>query len=144
MKKMKKPIDWVTIKFLIVGVINTLVGTSVMFLFYNVFHAGYWVASALNYIVGSIVSFFLNKYFTFKSGEKSFSEVLRFIINITVCYILAYGIAKPCVHSLLGGYSLTVRDNAAMVAGMCLFVVLNYIGQRFLVFKSGCCSLRGQ
>ena len=56
---MKKPIDWVTIKFLIVGVINTLVGTSVMFLFYNVFHAGYWVASALNYIVGSIVSFFL-------------------------------------------------------------------------------------
>lgn len=132
---MKKPIDWVTIKFLIVGVINTLVGTSVMFLFYNVFHAGYWVASALNYIVGSIVSFFLNKYFTFKSEEKSLGEVLRFIINITVCYILAYGIAKPCVHSLLGGYSLTVRDNAAMLAGMCLFVVLNYIGQRFLVFK---------
>lgn len=135
MRKMKKPIDWVTIKFLIVGVINTLVGTSVMFLFYNVFHAGYWVASALNYIVGSIVSFFLNKYFTFKSEEKSLGEVLRFIINITVCYILAYGIAKPCVHSLLGGYSLTVRDNAAMLAGMCLFVVLNYIGQRFLVFK---------
>lgn len=132
---MKKPIDWVTIKFLIVGVINTLVGTSVMFLFYNVFHAGYWVASALNYIVGSIVSFSLNKYFTFKSEEKSLGEVLRFIINITVCYILAYGIAKPCVHSLLGGYSLTVRDNAAMLAGMCLFVVLNYIGQRFLVFK---------
>lgn len=135
MRKMKKPIDWVTIKFLIVGVINTLVGTSVMFLFYNVFHAGYWVASALNYIVGSIVSFFLNKYFTFKSEEKSLGEVLRFIINITVCYILAYGIAKPCVHSLLGGYSLTVRDNAAMLAGMCLFIVLNYIGQRFLVFK---------
>lgn len=135
MRKMKKPIDWVTIKFLIVGVINTLVGTSVMFLFYNVFHAGYWVASALNYVVGSIVSFFLNKYFTFKSGEKSLSEVLRFIINITVCYILAYGIAKPCVHSLLGRYSLTVRDNAAMLVGMCLFVVLNYIGQRFLVFK---------
>lgn len=132
---MKKPIDWVTIKFLIVGVINTLVGTSVMFLFYNVFHVGYWVASALNYIVGSIVSFFLNKYFTFKSEEKSLGEVLRFIINITVCYILAYGIAKPCVHSLLGGYSLTVRDNAAMLAGMCLFVVLNYIGQRFLVFR---------
>lgn len=38
---MKKVIDWVTFKFLIVGVINTLVGTSVMFVCYNVFHMGY-------------------------------------------------------------------------------------------------------
>ena len=51
---MKKVIDWVTIKFLIVGVINTLVGTSVMFVCYNVFHTGYWIASAMNYIIGSI------------------------------------------------------------------------------------------
>ena len=69
---MKKVIDWVTIKFLIVGVINTLVGTSVMFVCYNVFHTGYWIASAMNYIIGSIVSFFLNKYFTFKSGKSLF------------------------------------------------------------------------
>lgn len=132
---MKKVIDWVTIKFLIVGVINTLVGTSVMFVCYNIFHTGYWAASALNYIIGSIVSFFLNKYFTFKSRKKSVAEVVRFILNITVCYILAYGIAKPCVHYVLSGYSLTVRDNAAMLAGMCLFVGLNYIGQRFIVFR---------
>ena len=132
---MGKVIDRVTIKFLIVGVINTLVGTSVMFLFYNIFHVGYWVSSALNYIVGSIVSFFLNKYFTFKSKKKSFREVIRFVLNIMVCYILAYGIAKPCVHYVLAGCSLAVRDNMAMLAGMCLFVVLNYFGQRFLVFK---------
>ena len=132
---MKKVIDWVTIKFLVVGVINTMVGTSVMFICYNVFHAGYWTASALNYIIGSIVSFFLNKYFTFKSGKKSAAEVVRFILNITVCYVLAYGIAKPCVHSILDGYSLTVRDNAAMLAGMCLFVGLNYVGQRYIVFR---------
>lgn len=137
MKNMKKAIDWVTVKFLIVGVINTLVGTSVMFLFYNMFHAGYWVASALNYVTGSIVSFFLNKYFTFRSAKKSFSEVALFVVNITVCYIVAYGIAKPCVHSVLGAYPLKIRDNAAMLAGMCLFVVLNYTGQRFLVFRPG-------
>ncbi len=54
----KKVVDWITIKFLIVGVINTLVGTGVMFLCYNVVHTGYWAASAMNYIIGSIVSFF--------------------------------------------------------------------------------------
>ena len=92
---MKKVIDWVTIKFLIVGVINTLVGSAVMFLLYNGFRTGYWIASACNYIIGSIVSYFLNKHFTFRSKEKSLREVITFAVNIVICYVLAYGIAKP-------------------------------------------------
>ena len=52
---MKKIVDWVTIKFLIVGVINTLVGTTVMFVAYNLIHLSYWVSSAANYVIGSIV-----------------------------------------------------------------------------------------
>ena len=31
---------------------------------------GYWISSAANYIIGSIVSFFLNKHFTFRNQEK--------------------------------------------------------------------------
>ncbi len=132
---MKKMIDFVTIKFLIVGVVNTLVGTSVMFVFYNVFGFGYWVASASNYVVGSVVSFFLNKYFTFKSSKKSFREILYFVLNITICYVVAYGLTKPCVFYILKGTTDKVRDNVAMFIGMGLFVILNYLGQRFVVFK---------
>lgn len=132
---MKNIIDWVTIKFLIVGFINTLVGTSVMFLSYNIFHAGYWVASALNYIIGSIVSFFLNKFFTFKSKNRSFTEVVCFIVNISVCYMIAYGLAKPFIYSVFSQYATSIRDNVAMLTGMCLFVILNYFGQRFFVFR---------
>ena len=62
--KKSKLIDITTIKFLIVGVINTLVGTGVMFVLYNFFSVSYWISSAANYVVGSIVSYFLNKYFT--------------------------------------------------------------------------------
>lgn len=58
MDKIKKYFDITTIKFLMVGVINTLVGTGVMFVFYNVFGLSYWISSASNYIVGSIVSYF--------------------------------------------------------------------------------------
>ena len=53
---------------------NTLVGTGVMFAAYNLLHLSYWVSSASNYVVGSIVSYFLNKYFTFQNKERSFSE----------------------------------------------------------------------
>ena len=133
---MKKVIDWVTIKFLIVGVINTLVGSAVMFLLYNGFHTGYWIASACNYIIGSIVSYFLNKHFTFRSKEKSLREVITFAVNIVICYVLAYGIAKPLCLYLLSVAAALLRDNVSMFVGMCLFTAFNYCGQRFFAFRN--------
>lgn len=130
----KKFVDITTIKFLIVGVINTLVGTTVMFVSYNIFKTGYWFASAANYVIGSIVSYFLNKHFTFKNTDKSFKVIIRFVVNISVCYLLAYGLAKPLASYLLSGFSVTFRENVAMMIGMCLFVGFNYLGQRFIVF----------
>lgn len=132
---MKKVVDWVTIKFLIVGVINTIVGTSVMFAAYNVLHLNYWVSSASNYVIGSIVSYILNKRFTFQNKEKSMKIVLKFVVNILLCYLLAYGIAKPLTIKLLSGAPVKLQENAAMLAGMVMFVGFNYVGQRYFTFK---------
>lgn len=134
--KVFKLIDATTIKFLLVGVINTLVGTAVMFGFYNLLHAGYWVSSAANYIVGSVVSYLLNKHFTFQNKEKSVKQMVTFVLNITVCYLLAYGMAKPITLQVLSFTTQQIQENVAMLVGMCLFVALNYFGQRFIVFKS--------
>ena len=131
----KKFFDVTFWKFIIVGVINTIVGTGIMFVFYNVFHFSYWVSSASNYIVGSVVSYFLNKYFTFKSKTNTGKTMVRFVANISLCYLLAYGCAKPLAKWIFSGASVTVQENLAMLAGMCFFVALNYIGQRFFVFK---------
>ena len=130
-----KLIDKTTIKFILVGIVNTLVGTGVMFLMYNLLHASYWISSASNYIIGSIVSYVLNKYFTFQNKERSWKQVAKFIINIAVCYVLAYGIAKPVVMYILSGAGQKIQENAAMLAGMCLFTGFNYIGQRMFAFK---------
>ena len=98
-------------------------------------HCSYWVSSASNYILTSFLSFFLNKFFTFQNKEKSWGQVVRFALNIAVCYILAYGIAKPlCLH-LLSGTAVAVCDNVSMFVGMCLFTAFNYCGQRFFAFK---------
>ncbi len=134
MNKLHGLIDRKFAKFLLVGVINTLVGTAIMFGLYNLVHCTYWVSSAVNYILTSILSFFLNKYFTFGSRKKSASEVVRFAVNIAVCYLLAYGIAKPLCVAVLSGASTTIRDNISMLCGMCLFTVFNYFGQRFFAF----------
>ncbi len=122
------------LKFLLVGVINTLVGTAIMFGLYNLAGASYWLASAANYVLTSILSFFLNKYFTFRTQGSSRREVVRFALNIAVCYLLAYGLAKPFVLWVLTDANAALRDNAAMLVGMCLFTGFNYLGQRFFAF----------
>ena len=62
--------------------------------------------------------------------------MIGFAVNIALCYLLAYGIAKPLLAYILSPFSKTVQENTAMLAGMCLFVGFNYLGQRFVVFKS--------
>ncbi len=134
-KRWKKFLDTSMVRFLIVGCINTAVGTCIMFGLYNLAHWSYWLSSAANYTLTSILSFFLNKYFTFQSKTWSFREVLRFILNIAVCYFLAYGAAKPLVRLLLADSTQVIRDNVSMLVGMVLFTCCNYIGQRFFTFK---------
>lgn len=128
-------IDKTFSKFIIVGIINTIVGTSIMYILYNVAHTSYWFSSFMNYFIGSIVSFFLNKYFTFNNKSKSIKQIILFSLNILFCYLIAYGIAKKLINFILSDYSITIRENIAMAAGMILFTLLNYFIQRYIVFR---------
>lgn len=127
--------DKTFLKFVLVGVINTVIGTAIMFVFYNVLGLSYWISSASNYFFGSICSYLLNKYFTFKYQEKGIASLIRFTLNILVCYLLAYGIAKSVMQWMLSDYSVSIQENVSMLLGMCLFVVFNYMGQRYFAFK---------
>lgn len=132
---MKKHIQNKTLlKFLLVGCCNTLISSSVMLLLYNLAGCSYWISSVMNYIIGGIVSFFLNKYYTFRNYEHSWKQVIRFASNVAVCYLLAYGIAKPITMRILGGQAINVQENAAMLVGMCIYTVFNYFGQKFFAF----------
>ncbi|WP_294909415.1 GtrA family protein [uncultured Ruminococcus sp.] len=130
-------------KFIMVGILNTIVGMGLQFLFFNLFGWGEWISSIVGYILGSILSYFLNKYFTFKNKEKGWKPIAKFALNIAVCYGLAYGIAIPltkwiCVANSLTMFGWTVdkfAGNVSMLVGSCLFVAFNYIGQRFFAFK---------
>ena len=127
------------LKFLLVGVANTLFSAVIMFLLYNLAHFGYWGSSAISYILGSILSFVLNKSFTFQNRDSVLKTGLKFALNVAVCYAIAYSLAKPAVIWVLSSFSLpqNITDQISMLFGMCLFTGLNYIGQRFFAFKKG-------
>ena len=139
-------IDATMIRFLIVGVINTLVGTSTMFLLYNCAGQSYYFSSAANYVIGGICSFFLNKFFTFKAREKKEEnlknklrnitfQAVKFALTVFISYIISYTLSKKIVSIILVSYSEKIRDNIAMLCGMCGYVVLNYLAQRLWVFR---------
>lgn len=141
---MKKLFDEV-LHFSIVGVFNTILGYVLIMVFYNVLGWNYWIASAVSYTIGSFFSYFANKKLTFKVEESGWSFAVRFAVNIAVCYFLAYGIAKPLVRTVMSGYSqmiagkigmtpTAVEENVAIIFGMGLFIVFNFMGQKFFVF----------
>lgn len=128
-------LDKTFIKFILVGIINTLFGTAIMFFFYNILHLSYEISTASNYFFGSILSYFLNKYFTFKNKSKGFKTIVRFTINIIVCYFIAYFGVREIINIILIKTPVIVRDNLSMLTGMCVFIVLNYIGQKLFAFS---------
>ena len=134
--KIKSFFDITMLRFMIVGVVNTLFGSAVMFSAYNLLHFSYWISSALNYILGNVLSYFLNKHYTFRSRNKSPKTILRFLLNAVACYGIAYGIARPLMAAALSGMEMGLQDNCAMLVGMCLYTALNYLGQRYFVFRS--------
>ena len=130
-----KIVNHTFVRFLAVGVLNTLVSAVLMFVLYDGFHLAYWPATAVAYVAGAVLSFFLNFRYTFKSTAKPLWAGVRFAINVAVCYVIAYSVAKPLVVWVTSGFlSLEWSVRIAMIVGMVLYTILNYIGQRFFAF----------
>lgn len=131
------------IHFGMVGVINTLMGWGIMALLYNLIHMNYWLSSGISYFIGSVFSYHANAKLTFKVEERDKWLPWRFALNIIVCYLIAFSVAKPLVAQLIDvsgiahkiSISLSLYENIAMIIGMCIFIVMNFFGQKLFVFR---------
>jgi putative flippase GtrA len=133
----KRVFDKSFVTFLVVGVVNTLFGTAIMLVLYNVFGCSYWVSSFCDYLFGSILSYYLNKRFTFHYQGSDWRSIVKFALNIVVCYLIAYSLALPLTRHALESMHLskTIVENIAMLVGTGLFMVINFLGQKFFAFR---------
>lgn len=127
------------IKFIIVGFGNTIIGMAAIFIFYELYGCGYWLASSLGFGIGSIWSYFLNKNFTFQYNEKGIKIFIKFITSTAICYVIAYAIAKPLttlfLSYLITDISQKLIEQIALVIGMGIYIILNFFCQKFICFK---------
>lgn len=140
MKKFKRVcrsvFDETLLRFILVGAVNTAIGYTAMFLCYNVFHLNYWISSASNYVVGGTASYFMNRRFTFHSNRCGWKLMVIFAVNIAVCAFLGHGISKPLAQFFLPNASQSVVDHTAMLGGSAIYFCLNYLSQKYIVFRS--------
>ena len=131
---MKKLFESSLARFLVVGVGNTLLSAVLMFLLEGL---GYWPSTAIAYAAGAVMSFFLNRSFTFRSDEAVKKAAAKFAVNVVVCYVAGYGLARllvpfPAEPSAL---PLVWVERLRKVVGMGLYTIFNYCGQRFFTFR---------
>lgn len=126
------------VRFLMVGVANTIVGLSVMYLLLHLAGLSYWTSTFLGNSVGAVVSFFLNRSFTFRSQSSVFKSMLRFVAVILFCYFVSYTLGRNLVDWMLSNSGLTsgIKTDIAVLISTGFYTVLNYLLQKIFVFKS--------
>ncbi|PLR94164.1 GtrA family protein [Bacillus sp. T33-2] len=126
------------IRFLFVGLVNTAAGLSITFFLLNLIGWPYWVSTFIGNSIGAIVSYFLNRTFTFHSSVDVKNAGPRFISVILHCYVGSY-YASAFIASWLQQQpfmdGLILRDNFAVLLGAALYTVTNYFGQKHFVFR---------
>ncbi|MBO0961192.1 GtrA family protein [Neobacillus sp. MM2021_6] len=125
------------VRFIIVGIVNTIVGLSFMYLFLHALGLTYWMSTFLGNSVGAIVSYFLNRKFTFQSQNSVSTSAVRFVIVILCCYFISYQVGERLVVWLFHANELfndKVIIDFAVLVGTGMYTFLNYFGQRVFVF----------
>jgi len=116
------------IRFAMVGVLNTLISI-VVYLMCIKLGMHYAVATAIGQVAGLVNSYIWNKKFTFKSGEKSVAEIIKFVLVYAVQYAANVGI----VFVLINKAGLT-KDIAGPIATI-ICTAISFVGHKFWSFK---------
>lgn len=145
--KLKKVIDRTFFAYVGLGFANFLVCTSLMFVLYNEFGVGRHVAPLINYGLGSVNWYLISRFLLFRNSRTTFAQILRFVSEVALCYVLAYYVISPLVCLLLERWPWLMRllaglggsgkagGNCQMAVGAASYALLNYFGQRYYAFS---------
>jgi len=122
------------IRFILIGVLNTIIGISIIFLLLEVFKLSYWISTFIGNSVGATVSYYLNRNFTFKSNIENKKGILLFIFVILVSYFMSYSIGYHLLLENIFGSNL-YREELSILLSACFYTILNYLGQKYLTFR---------
>lgn len=116
-------------RYICIGLLNTFISLFLIYFLFFIFEYSYWTSTFIGNFVGVMNSFLLNRKFTFKSKQSIIQSFVPFISVTGGAYFLSYFTSDKI--SSLFPFS---KKETAILLGMCLYTITNYLGQKHLVF----------
>lgn len=123
-------LNWQLIRFLLVGVANTLFGLSVIYLCMWLVGMEAVAANLTGYVCGFILSFTLHRNWSFRHRGRTLPALLRFLLVI----LIAYQINLLTVLTAID--VLAINSYIAQAMGILPYTLFTYLGSRFFAFSS--------
>lgn len=116
------------VRFLVIGVANTLVGLAAIYVAMYFMGMGDVAANAFGYAVGIMLGFMLNKSWTFKNGDGLLQSLARYVLVLVVAY------SANLAAVLLASKNLQINSYLAQAVGILPYTVIGYLGSRYFAF----------
>lgn len=117
------------IRYLLVGVVNTLVGLGIIYLAMYFLHMGIAASNAFGYAVGIVVSFILNKSWTFNSDDHAVYSFLRYLLVLAVAYVVNLETV------LFANYNFNLNPYLSQALGIFPYTAIGFLGSRYFAFR---------
>ena len=147
-RRLKRMVDRTLVYYVIIGILNFIVCTAIMFLLFNFCGVGERIAPLFNYGLGSLIWYLACRFVIFRGKQNTWQQIVRFLAEVVACYLICYYLVAPLLSKALlryervrrlfsfgGSRETMIRGNCELTIGTLAYAVLNYFGQRYFVFS---------
>lgn len=117
-------------RFLLVGVANTALGYAVIFACMYLAGLSPELSNAAGYTVGLLASYFLHRYFTFRSAQRRSIEFVRFALVFLTAYTANLTVLVVLVRAL------AVHAGLSQILAGVIYIGTAYLLNKHYVFRS--------
>lgn len=117
------------LRFATVGMINTIITISIIFILSNIFNIYYIISNVVGYVAGLINSFIMNKFWTFQSKGNFLKESYWFFVVFLISYILQLMVLYY-FHEIV-----KFNENLSQILSNIFYTLVNFTLNKLLTFR---------
>jgi putative flippase GtrA len=122
-------IDGSVIRFAVVGIANTICGLGIIYAAKYFGNVADVPANVLGYAIGTLLSFTLNKRWTFRHRGPSAPAFVRFVLVMGTAYLLN-------LVTVLAALKLGINAYVAQAIGVVPYATFGYLASRHVAFRT--------
>lgn len=117
-------------KFVVIGVVSTIINYIVFLLLLNYLNMNYLASSTIGFFAGVFAGFSFNRNWTFQVNERNTAQLLKYYLVYSLSLLLGLVTLRILVDSF------GIPPQYANVAMICQTTLTNFGGTKWYVFKT--------